>query len=827
MGVAVSPARPDRVWAIIEAEDRGLYRSDDAGDTWERVSDDPKLVQRPWYYSHVFADTQDPETVYVANTGMLKSTDGGATFTEIKMPHGDHHDLWVDPRNPQRMVQGNDGGACVSFDGAISWSSIYNQPTSQFYHTVTDNEYPYRVYATQQDNTTISVPSRSHKAGILWSDCYPVGNAESGHIAVHPEDPNIVYSGGIGSTPGGGDSLLRYDHRIQQVRTVSIWPEMYWGWGLKDHKYRFQWTFPIHFSPHDPNTLYVGAEVVFRTRDEGSSWEAISPDLTRNDRSKMEPSGGPITKDTTYVEHYGTIFSFVESPHERGVLWAGSDDGLVHVSRDGGETWEDVTPNGLPESTIISTIEVSRHDPATVYIAATRYKLDDTLPYLYKTSDYGRSWLEITDGIPDHDFTRVIREDRTQQGLLYAGAETGVYVSFDDGGHWQPLRSNPSAGSGRGLPVVPVHDLAVKENELVAGTHGRSFWILDDLTLLRQLRDGVAGSAIHLFQPSSAYRTAPAMDWTQPSAGKVYAQSVGAPAVYYYEQKPNGETVRTMLNAGNNPPDGVLVTYHLSEKPEGEATLTILDSQGQEVKSFSSKAPAREDTSEWPKEPTVPLEAGMNRFLWNMRYPDATKVPGGGYTPSGATGPLAPPGSYEVRLTIGDSSQTQGFELLKDPRLQTTQADFDEQFALLLRIRAKISETHEAIGRLRSVRRQVDDWVSRARAKGPAERLSGTAEGLKEKLASVEEELIQVKSTQWDRINHPTRLNGKLADLTSVVASADSAPTKQSYDVFDDLSARVDTQLRTLQETIDTEVARFIDVVHEMEIPAITAAAGL
>ena len=816
IGVSISPARTDRVWAIIETEERGLYRSDDGGATWERVSDDPKLVQRPWYYMHVFADPQDPDTVWVLDLYVWKSTDGGRTFTEVKMPHGDHHDLWIDPKDTQHMVQGNDGGACVTFNGGDSWSSLYNQPTSQFYHTVCDDEFPYRVYATQQDNTAISVPSRSHKPAILWSDCYTVGNSESGHIAVKPGDPNIVYSGGIGSTPGGGDSLLRYDHSTSQVRAVSVWPELYWGWGLEDHKYRFQWTYPIQFSPHDVNTLYVAANVLFRSKDEGSSWEVISPDLTRDDKSKMGPSGGPITKDTTFVEHYGTIFAFVESPHEPGLFWAGSDDGLVHISRDAGQTWAKITPKDIPEWTRIDVLELSHHDPATAYMSATRHKFDDKRPLLYKTNDYGKSWTSITTGIPEDDFTRVIREDPVREGLLYAGTETGVYISFDDGDSWQRLQNN--------LPAVPVHDLVVKDNELVAGTHGRAFWILDDLTLLRQMRSEVIGEPAHLFAPASTYRIAPPMDWTVPnSQGKVYGQSIGAPSVFRYELKPNGEVVRQTLNSGTNPPEGVLVTYYLREKPEGPATLTFLDTGGAVIKSFTSEAPEEDGASDWPKEAVVPVEPGMNRFMWNMRYPDAELLKGGGPTPKGAAGPMAPVGRYQVRLQVGDQAQTEPFELIKDPRLSVSQDELDEQFGLLLRIRDRISETHDAAHKLRSVRRQVDEWVVRADAAGGNEVLSQRAEGIREKLAPVEEEIIRAHEGEYDRLNLPQRLNAKLGELTFVVASADAAPTRQSYDVFDDLSARVEDQIEKLQEVIDKDLVEFVDTVHELEIPVIVA----
>ena len=459
IGVAVSPAKPGRVWATIEAEDCGLYRSDDGGDTWELVSDNRDLQGRPWYYQHVFADPQDPDTVWILNYQCWKSVDGGRTFNRVTTPHGDDHDLWIDPNNPRRMIEGNDGGACVTFNGGESWSSIYNQLTGQFYHLTTDNQFPHRVYGTQQDNTAISVPSRTHKGAIPWGDCYVVGNSESGHIAVHPQDPNTVISGAIGSSGGGGGNLLHYDHATGQVRIITVWPELYTGWGAKAMKYRFQWTYPIMFSPHDPQTLYVAGNLVFRTTDLGSSWEAISPDLTRHDPTTLEPSGGPITKDTSGAEIYATIFAFVESPHQPGVFWAGSDDGLVHLSRDNGATWDPVTPGDLPEWTLICMIEVSPHDPATAYLAATRYKLDDTHPMLYKTTDYGQTWTSITAGLPQDDYTRVVREDPTRPGLLYAGTETGVYAVIQSGGVLAAAAGQPrlslGAGSAGGPGVRP------------------------------------------------------------------------------------------------------------------------------------------------------------------------------------------------------------------------------------------------------------------------------------------------------------------------------------------------------------------------------------
>ncbi len=810
IGVAVSPVKPGRVWATIEADDCGVYRSDDGGDTWELVSDNRDLQGRPWYYQHIFADPQDADTVWILNYQCWKSVDGGRNFNRVTTPHGDDHDLWIDPNNPRRMIEGNDGGACVTFNGGESWSSIYNQLTAQFYHVAADNQFPFRVYGTQQDNTAISVPSRTHKGAIPWGDCYVVGNSESGHIAVHADDPNTVISGAIGSSAGGGGNLLHYDHATGQVRIITVWPELYSGWGAKDMKYRFQWTYPIMFSPHDPQTLYVAGNLVFRSTNLGSSWEAISPDLTRHDADTLEPSGGPITKDTSGAEVYATIFAFVESPHEAGVFWAGSDDGLVHLSRDGGGTWEAVTPPDLPEWTLISMIEVSPHNPATAYLAATRYKLDDTRPMLYRTTDYGQSWTSISEGIPQDDYTRVVREDPARPGLLYAGTESGVYVSFDQGDSWQPLRAN--------LPVVPVYDLVVKDGNLIAATHGRSFWILDDLSQLQQLTPSLADLPFHLMRPRDTYRVRSPFRERKPTVGKSYRAGLGADVTYSESLGRHGETVRKFWDAGENPPDGVMVHYYLKEAP-GEITLSILDKEGQPVRSFSSSLP--EDGDDVPG-PRVPAEAGMNRFVWDMRYPAARKVAEDKSTEDSLVGPMAPPGTYQATLQVGDVSQTQAFHIVKDPRAEAGQEDLEAQFHFLIEVRDKVSVTHDGINQLRRVRQQVEQWASRAEGHPSAETVGAAAESVKEKLTEIEGRLIQTEYRgARDRLHLPARLNRKLAELSAVAANADFAPTQQAYQVFEHLSTEIDRELAALQQVVDDDVAQFANLVRDLDIPAI------
>ena len=813
IGVAASGAKSGRVWATVEAEEPGLFRSDNGGDNWFLVTDDRDIQGRPWYYQHVFADPQDANTVWVLNYGCWKSIDGGRTFNQVNVPHGDNHDLWIDPNDTQRMIEGNDGGACVSFNAGDTWSTIYNQPTAQFYHLDTDNQFPYRVYGTQQDNSAISVPSRTHKGAIPWGDCYTVGSSESGYIAVHPDDPNMVISGAIGSSPGGGGNMLHYDHSTGQVRIVTVWPELMTGYGAKFHRYRFQWTYPILFSPHDSNVLYAAGNVVFRSTDLGSSWEPFTPDLTRGDESKLGPSGGPVTKDTSGAEVYATVFTFVESPHEKGVFYAGSDDGLVHVSRDGAENWTPIRPPGMPDLARIDMIEVSPHDPATAYLSATMYKLDDYSPYLYKTNDYGATWTKITSGLPENDFTRSIREDPQRRGLLYVGTELSAYVSFDDGESWQSMASN--------LPKVPVYDMQIRGNELVAATHGRSFWILDDLAQLRQITSEISDRQFQILAPATTYRPASPFRSRKPSMGKNYMLALGAAVAYRERKGKSGEPVRKFLDAGANPPEGVIVNYYLNDKTDQPVTLTFLNPQGDEIVSYSKNSENGGDEEEFKAR--VPVEAGMNRFIWDMRYPPARGVPDDKTTDDAVqSGPLAPPGTYQVRLTVAGESQTHSFELVKEPRVAATQEDFQAQFDLAMKIRDKLSETHDAVNRLRSVRDQVTEWARRAEGHTSEEAVSSAADAVKEKLTAIEGELIEVNyKGARDRLNLPIKLNAKLAGLTAVVTSADFAPPKQTYEVFEHYEGLIDPHIESLQSIVDEDLSEFENLIHEMEIPAI------
>ena len=773
IGVAVSPAKPQRVWAIIDAEDRqkGVYRSDDAGATWQLTSDYGSLTQRPWYYHHIFADTKDAETVYVLNTGLYRSTDGGKSWTAIPTPHGDNHDLWIDPIDPKRMVEANDGGGTVSLNGGKTWSTILNQPTAQLYHVTTDTRFPYRLYGAQQDNSTISVPSRSPFGEVTQGEWYAVGGGEAGYVAVSPEDPEIVYA---------ADHwwLTRYDNRTKDVKWISAWPELYYGWGAADLKYRLQWTHPVLISPHDPKALYIGSQFVLKSTDEGNSWQEVSPDLTRADPDKLERAPrrgreeieaywGPITRDASGIEHYGTIFALAESPIQKGVWWAGSDDGLVHVSRDDGKTWQDVTPQGLPEWALVSIIDPSPHDPATAYLAATRYKLQDNRPYLYKTNDYGTSWTKITAGISDHDFTRVIREDPARRGLLYTGTETGMYVSFDDGGRWQRLQLN--------LPVVPVHDFVFKDGELAIATHGRSFWIFDDAYVLRQLTPEVLASATHLFAPRPTVRF---LDNRRPAAGGL------------------GSTPEP---AGENPASGVVFHYYLGRRPAGEVKLAILEPSGQLLQEF---------TSAGTNGPKVPTEVGTNRLEWNMRYPAPFLLDGTFFMRYRPIGPKAPPGTYQARLTVDGRTYTESFEIVKDPRVSTTAEQFAEQHRMLLAARDRIGKIHETVGEVRRLRAQLEEIVRRAEGTPDEARVKRLATAAQDGLWEVEDGLIQFRARgPQDLLNYPPMLDDKLSTLGFFVEGSDLPATRQDQALFEDLSQRMDAELAKLENLKKRELA--------------------
>lgn len=800
-GITVSPANSDRVWAIVEAEDGGVFRSENGGRTWTKVNEERRLRQRAWYYTRIYADPKSVDTVYVLNTGFYRSNDGGRTFTGIPVPHGDNHDLWIAPDDPNRMIESNDGGSNVSFNGGRSWTE-QDQPTAQFYRVALDNDFPYHIYGAQQDNSTVKIASRTTEGGIGTSDWYDVGGGESGWIAPSPKDSEITFAGSYGGL------TTRYDHRTGQLRDINPYPNNPMGAGADVLKYRFQWNFPLVFSPHDPNTLYLGSNVLFKTTNEGQSWEIISPDLTRNDKSKQGPSGGPITKDNTSIEYYDTIFTVMESPLQAGTIWIGTDDGLVQLSRDAGKTWSNVTPPSsmMPEWIQINSIEASPYDPATAYIAATMYKFDDHKPYLYRTNDYGKSWKKIVNGIPETTFTRVIREDPNKRGLLYAGTETGIYLSFDNGERWQSMQFN--------LPVVPITDLAIhkREKELVAATQGRSFWIFDDLPLIHQMMDaGGLGAAreTQLFKPKESYR--------MPGGGF-----------------PLGPTA----TVGRNPASGVVVYYSLKSKPTADVQLEFLDSTGKSVRKFTGRiqraaggpGASQPQAGPTPEEggfggggaPNVTTDVGLNRFIWDTRYSDAVRFPGMILWAGETRGPKIAPGIYQVKLTVDGKTLTQSFEVKADPRLTTAPGDYSKQVELALKIRDKLTETNNAIIQIRDVRKQIDDLLKRVTGQPGFKVVNDAGTALNKNLTAIEEALYQTKNqSSQDPLNFPIRLNNKLAALGGVVGSADAAPTAQTYAVYDEVVGQIDAELEKLAKLMKTDVPAFNQLVKEQNIPAV------
>ncbi|NDQ58279.1 MAG: glycosyl hydrolase [Acidipila sp.] len=786
IGVSVSGADSNRVYALIEAAEGGLYRSDDGGEKWMKINGGFEFRQRAWYYTHVFADPKDPNTVYILNVGMHRSTDGGHSFARVPAPHGDNHALWIDPANPQRMIEGNDGGATISVDGGKSWTRQDNQPTAQFYHVTTDTRYPYYVYGAQQDNSTVAISSRSDTGVIDRAQWYAVGGCESGHIAVDPRDANIVYAGCYGG------HISRFDKRTEQTQEVTPYPEDPMGWGAADIQHRFQWTAPILISPNDPNVLYHAAEVLFRSTNGGMSWTAISPDLTRNDKSKQQASGGPITKDNTSVEYYDTIFALAESSLAKGQIWVGTDDGLVQLTRDGGKNWQNITPHIMPEWGRVSSIEPSSFDAGTAYVAVDHHQVDDFRPWIFKTSDFGKSWSKLGNGIPETTYVRVVREDPSRKGLLYAGTETGIYISFDDGAHWQPLQLN--------LPTTPIHDLVVKGDDLVVATHGRSFWILDDLAPLRQLTSEIAKTETHLYSPQSALRDR----WG----------SFGGRGPY-----------------GQNPPDGAVIDYYLKAAPgeKDEVTLEILDAGGKPVRKFTNKpkktddaGAAGEDSGATAK---LPVEAGMNRFAWDLNYEDAKKTPGAIIWGGSLNGPQVPPGTYQVVLTVAGKKQTAPLEIKMDPRVTTPAADLQKQFDLLMQIRDRISAAHEAVNQMRDYRAQSQAVVKRLGEGAQAKKIKAAVEELDQKMKPVEEEILQVKSkAPQDPLNYPIKLNNRLAALAGAVGSADAAPTAQEYAVFAALNGQLGVQLKRWEEIKAKEVAALNSMILEAGVPVLQVA---
>jgi photosystem II stability/assembly factor-like uncharacterized protein len=794
IGLAVSGANSDRIYAVIEAEQGGIYRSDNGGENWTKVSGDARFTQRSWYYGHIFADPKNADTVYMLNVGMFRSSDAGKTWTQIRAPHGDTHGLWIDPDNPQRMIEGNDGGATVTTDGGKTWSTLNNQPTAQFYHVATDNRFRYYVYGAQQDNSTVAIASSTDRGTIDREDWYSVGGGEAGFVVPYPPDPNIVFAGSY-------DGLItRYNKSTGELQDVNPWPDNPMGWGAAQLKYRFQWTAPIALSPHDPNVLYHGASVLFRSTNMGRSWTAISPDLTRNDKTRQGPSGGPITKDNTSVEYYGTIFAVAESPLQKGVIWAGSDDGLVHLTRDGGATWQNVTPKDLPEWGTVSLIDPSPTDAAAAYVAVDRHRMDDLAPYIFATRDFGKTWTKIVSGIPKGSFVHAVRQNPVNRNMLYAGTESGVFISWDDGSHWQPLKLN--------LPNVPVHDLVVKNNDLVIATHGRAFWSLDDLSPLRELASA-ANSDVYFYKPTPAFR-----------------------------QRGRGFQILSQAPVGQNPPGPAVLDYFLKTAPQGEVTLEILDAQGKLVRKYSSqeekkkKHQAAETESEFEEgppaaSPKLPVKAGMNRFSWDLRYEAPSNVPGLAQWGGRPRGPLAIPGMYTARLTVADKPYSVALEVKPDPRVQATAADLAKQFELATAIARRTGQANDAVNQMRDLRTQLAELNERYERDARAKDLLAAAEALEKKLTPVEEAIAQTKSkASEDPLNYPVRVNNKLLILQQTVESADAAPTEQSVAVFDELSEQLDAALAQWKQILDTDVPALNALIQKSNLPVIFLTPG-
>jgi photosystem II stability/assembly factor-like uncharacterized protein len=783
IGVSVSGADSNKVYAMVESKEGGLYRSDDGGDNWIRMNEDGRLRQRAWYFSHIFADPKAADTVYVLNTGMFRSTDGGRTFGLLPAPHGDHHGLWIDPDNPDHLINGNDGGATVSLDGGRTWSTQYNQPTAQFYHVITDNRWPYYIYGAQQDNSTIAIKSYDDDGVIGRQDWYAVGGGESGYIAPYPPDPNITFANAEAYTS-------RFDKRTEQATDISVWPLDVSGNGAEKLLHRFNWTSPLMISPHDPNTLYTAMEMVFKSTNGGQIWTAISGDLTRNDKSKQKPSGGPITLDITSVEYYDTIFALAESPLKKDTIWAGTDDGLIQLTTDGGQHWANVTPKDMPEWSMISIIEASHHDPNTAYVAVDRHKFDDFRPLIFRTRDNGKNWILTANGIPEGSYVRSVREDPTRKGLLYAGTETGVYFSVDDGGHWQPLKLN--------LPAVPVHDLEIHGDDLIAATHGRAFWVLDDITPLRQL-DAISPTAeMVLFRPQTALRLHLPTD------------------------------IERRGPVGDNPPPGAIIDYYFKSAPKDEVKLEIVDANGKVVRTLSSKEKkGDEQPPEWPDQvkevTTIPASAGMNRYAWNLRWEPPVKIPGAFYSGIGPQGPLAQPGQYTVKLTVGGQSQSQPLEIVMDPRTKNVNADdLRKQFELAMQVSAANTDLHRAVNQIRTMRAEIKAMQQRFDGDPNMKALLEQAAALDKKMAPVEEQLIQVNMKGSEaNLAFPNMLNEELDSFSAIVQQGDGAPSQQQYEVFKMLRGQLDQQLAAWKQIMSADVPAFNQAMKSSSAPAL------
>lgn len=758
-GIAVSHIDGDRIYALIENEDGGVYRSDDGGQSWQKTNDHRALRQRAWYYTRIYTDTHDHDKLYVVNVSYHTSTDAGKTFSASNAPHGDHHDLWIAPEDPKRMIIADDGGAQVTYDGGETWSTYHNQPTAQFYRVTTDNAFPYRILAAQQDNSAIRIRHRTKGSAITEDDWESTAGSESAHLAADPLHPDIVYGGSYGGF------LSRVDHQLNTTRAINVYPDNPMGYGAEGMKYRFQWNFPIFFSHHNPKALYAASNHLHRTTNEGQTWEIISPDLTRNDPDKLRSSGGPITQDNTGVEYYCTIFAAAESPVQEGIIWAGSDDGLIHVTRNGGADWINVTPTDMPEWLMINCIDPDPQDAATCYIAGTLYKTGDFQPYLYKTIDYGKSWKKITNGIPNDHFTRAIRADKSIDGLLYAGTESGMYISYNDGQLWHPFQLN--------LPIVPITDLTIKDNNLIASTQGRGLWIIDDITVIHQALKMDHNKTDFLFKPVDSYR---------------------------FDSQQNKKNTQ----AGLNHPGGVTFHYYLHNwDAKDSLSFTIYDSSDLPIQKYSNHAKEKERK-------IIDVQQGSQTWNWNMKYEDAKKFEGMILWWGSMSGPTAVPGHYKVVMQHNEMSLSQDFVINGDPSLPILQDDYQAQFDFIQSINSKVTEAHEAIIEIRDIKsalHKYKDIVSHN------ETILSEIQNIDSTLNIIENELYQTKNqSRQDPLNYPIKLTNKLAHLNSLTQVGDFPPTDAAIEVRDVITQQIDDQLEAYLR------------IRNQKIPALNAA---
>ena len=798
VGIAISPVNSKRIWMMIEADDGGVYRSDDGGNNWKKINSNRALRQRAWYYTRIYADTQNEDKVYVLNVSYGVSTDGGKTFTLKNAPHGDHHDLWIDPYNNMRLAIADDGGGQISNDGGENWTTYFNQPTAQFYRVTTDNAFPYRIYGAQQDNSTIRINHRTSSSSITERDWEPTAGGESAHLAPDPKNNDIVFGG----TYKG--YMMMKDHSNGQNRSVNIWPDNPAGSGAEVMKYRFNWNFPILFSPNDPNKLYAGSNYMHLSTNGGQSWETISGDLTRNIPETIKSSGGPITQDNTGAEYYANIFAIAESELEDGVIWTGSDDGLIHVTKDGGKTWEDVTPplNISPKLNMINCIDVSPFEKGKVYVAATSYKFGDYTPYLYKTDNYGKTWELITNGIPENYYTRALRSDKKRPGLLYSGTEWGMFISFDDGENWSDFQLN--------LPITSIRDIHVKENDLILATHGRSFWMIDDLTPLHQLNEKSKESNVILFKPDISYRMAQSGGWRKPNT----------------------------LLVGENHPNGVIINYYLKKYNSDSDFLKIeiQNKDGSIIRSFTNNVKKMMDSID--ENPvlsnsndidyalassnlkTIMPKSGGNRLIWDMRYPGFTSFDGMVFYSSPNTGPKVTPGKYDVVLTYNNETIKREFEIVKDPRVKITQDDYEKQLSFLLKVRDEVSKANQIIIDIRKIKKDLDFLLQKVKGK---DQIIQLIIKYKKELDVIENNIHMTKNqSRQDPLNYGIRINNRIAFLLADSQRGDYPPTNQSLEFFESIKDELNIEISNFKKVLNTYTRQINNMIDDNAIKFIS-----